>query len=105
MKVVTVQVIARFSCRIDAQVARAKDQTVTEYLRDLLRDSCFHLEEIKVLEPDCGTIPASMVGYITVLSDGPFPSAKREFEEIVRYVRDKTKWKLEKYQWAPIEQI
>lgn len=103
MKVIQTQANARLSCTMDAEVAREKDQVVTECLQDILRDSCFHLEELKVLEPDCGSTSVRMVGIITLVSDSHSESAKREFEEVVRHAKEKAEWKVEKY--PLIEQI
>lgn len=96
MEVVRIKANARLSCPMDAEVARDKDQVVTECLQDVLRDTCFHLEELKVLEPDCGSAPLRMVGFITMVSERCSEAAKREFEEIVRHAREKAGWKVER---------
>jgi hypothetical protein len=96
MKVVKVQANARLSCPMDVEVVQEKDQVATECLQDVLRDSCFHLEELEILQPDCGSARVRMVGFITLVSDSYSESAKREFEEIVRHATEKAEWKLEK---------
>jgi len=96
MEVVKVRANAGLSCSMDVEVVREKDQVVKECLQDVLRDSCFRLEELEVLEPDCGSAPVRMVGFITMVSERYSKSAKREFEEIVRHAREKAGWKVER---------
>jgi len=96
MEVIKVQTNARLSCPMDAQVVQEKDQVVTECLQDVLRGSCFHLEELEVLEPDCESAPVRMVGFITMVSEGCSESAKREFDEIVKHAKEKAGWKVER---------
>jgi len=62
MRVIKMQVNAKLLCPMDAEVAPEKYQVVTECLQDVLKDSCFHLQELKVLELESESAPVRIAG-------------------------------------------